>query len=186
MLSDAEIAYGTFLHALGYDWEADPNTIKTPHRVAKSFIEDLMAGSINPEPSITAFPNEGYDGIILQKDIKVTSVCSHHHREIYGRAHVGYIPGHEGKVIGLSKLNKIVRFYAQRLQIQENMTQQIHEHIDRVCDNNRGVAVVIEATHGCIRCRSIRDESTMITSKLSGYFFSNEVGTRVEFFNLLK
>lgn len=186
MIKEAAYHYGQFLYALGYDWEADPNSANTPFRYAKSFVQDLIAGSLCEEPKVTAFPNDGYDGIILQKDIRITSLCSHHHREIKGKCHIAYIPGHQGKVIGLSKLNKITDFYARRFQIQEGLTQQIHEHINRVCEDNKGVAVIIEATHGCVSCRQLRDNSTMVTSKLSGYFFTNEVGTRVELFNLLK
>ena len=163
MIERAAVKYGEFLTELGFDWKADQNSANTPHRYAKSFVEDLIAGCINEEPSVTAFPNDGYDGVILQKGIKLISLCSHHHREIKGVCHIAYIPGHEGKVIGLSKLNKIANFYAQRPQIQEGLTQQIHEHIDRVCEGNRGVAVIIEASHGCISCRGLRDESTMAT-----------------------
>lgn len=186
MIKNAAEHYGHFLLALGYDYKADPNSENTPHRYAKSFVEDLLHGSMCEEPKITAFPNDGYDGIILQKNIRVTSLCSHHHREIVGKAHCAYIPGSEGKVIGLSKINKIVDFYSRRFQIQEGLTQQIHQHLDKVCEGNRGVAVIIEAGHGCVKCRQLRDDSTMVTSKLSGYFFNNEVGTRVELFNLLK
>lgn len=186
MIKEGAKAYGEFLTAMGFDWKADPNSENTPHRYAKSFVEDLIAGSINQAPVVTAFPNAGYDGIILQKDIRLTSLCSHHHREIYGKCHIAYIPGHDGKVIGLSKLNKIANYYGNRLQIQEGLTQQIHDHINKVCEGNRGVAVIIEATHGCVRCRGLKDGSTMVTSKLSGYFFDNQVGTRTELFNLLK
>lgn len=186
MIEQAAVHYGNFLYALGFDWEADENSKNTPHRYAKSFVEDLVAGSMMEEPIITAFPNGGYDGIVLQKDCRVTSLCSHHHREIVGKCHVAYIPGKHGLVIGLSKINRVVDFYSQRFQIQEGLTQQIHEHIDRVCEQNKGVAVIIEATHGCVRCRQLRDNSTMVTSKLSGYFFENTVGTRTELFGLLK
>jgi GTP cyclohydrolase I len=186
MIVNAAHCYGQFLDALGYDWRADPNSANTPHRYAKSFVEDLIVGSISEAPKITAFPNDGYDGIILQKNIRITSLCSHHHREVKGRCAIAYIPGKDGKVIGLSKLNKVADFYARRFQLQEAMTQQIHDHIDKACEGNRGIAVIVEATHGCVSCRQLRDESTMVTSKLSGYFFTNEVGTRIELFNLLK
>lgn len=177
--------YGQFLTALGFDWQADLNSAGTPRRYAKSFVEDLISGSLNEAPKITSFPNDGYDGIILQKDIRITSLCSHHHREIVGVCHIAYIPSIHGMVIGLSKLNRIANFYAKRFQIQEAMTKQIHEHVDRVCEHNLGVAVIIEAKHGCVSCRQLHNNSTMVTSKLSGYFFNNEVGTRVELFNLI-
>lgn len=185
MLAGMTRAYGEFLDEAGLDWRNDPNSSNTPHRYAKSFIEDFMYGCMNEEPKVTGFPNDGYDGVILQANIKVNSLCSHHHREIKGICHIAYIPGHEGKVVGLSKLNKIVRFYAKRPQIQEGLTQQIHEFVNKVCEGNRGVAVIVKAKHGCISCRGLEDDSTMVTSKLSGYFFTNEVGTRVELFNLI-
>lgn len=186
MIEQGTLHYGRFLTALGYDWENDPNCKDTPRRYAKSLVEDMLAGSMNEKPKVTAFPSDGYDGIILQKDIRITSLCIHHSREIVGTCAIAYIPGKNGKVIGLSKLNKIANHYALRFQIQEAMTQQIHEHINEVCEGNRGVAVIISAAHGCIRCRQLRDNSTMVTSKLSGYFFDNTVGTRIELFNLLK
>lgn len=184
MIKNGAEAYGAFLTAMGFDWKADPNMERTPYRYAKSWVEDLIAGSINESPIITAFPSDGYDGIILQKDIRVTSQCSHHNREILGKCHIAYIPG--DTVVGLSKLNKVVDFYSRRMQIQEGLTQQIHEHLDKILIGNKGIACIIEASHGCIRCRQLRDQSTMVTSKLSGYFFDNEIGTRTELFNLLK
>lgn len=186
MIEEGAKAYGEFLTAMGFDWKVDDNSRDTPRRYAKSFVDDLILGSISEEPNVTSFENStGYDGLVLQKNIPFSSLCSHHHREISGAIHIAYIPGKKGKVIGLSKLNRIAIFYAKRLQIQEGMTQQIHQHIDRVCEKNRGVAVIVEATHGCVKCRQLHHDSTMITSKLSGYFFDNAIGTRVELFDLL-
>lgn len=189
MIEQAAEYYGKFLTALGFDWKADPHSANTPKRVAKAWVNDLIAGSINPEPEVTAFPNdEGYTGLICQTRIPVISMCSHHNLQFVGLAHVAYIPGKKttDKVIGLSKLNRIVDFYARRPQVQESLTKQIHDHINRLCVGNRGVAVIIESTHNCVRCRQLNHESVMKTSQLSGYLHTNEVGSRVELFNLIQ
>lgn len=188
MIEQAAKYYGEFLTALGFDWKADPHSDRTPHRVAKAWVNDLIAGSISPEPEITAFPNdEGYTGLICQTRIPVMSMCAHHNLTFHGLAHVSYIPGKEktDMVIGLSKLNRIVDFYSRRPNIQESLTKQIHDHIDRLCVGNRGVAVVVESQHNCVKCRGIKQDSVMKTSQMSGYFFDNEIGTRQEFFALI-
>jgi len=188
MIDQAAIYYGQFLNALGFDWEKDPHSANTPKRVAKAWINDLIAGSVNPEPVITSFPNdEGYTGLICQTRIPVMSMCAHHNLTFSGVAHVAYIPGKEKTdlVVGLSKLNRIVDFYSRRPNIQESLTKQIHDHIDRLCVGNRGVAVVVESQHNCVKCRGIKQDSVMKTSQMSGYFFDNEIGTRQEFFSLI-
>jgi len=188
MVLSASHHYGLFLNALGFDWEADSAMKDTPTRVAKAWVYDLISGSMAKEPSDKSFPNEeGYTGLICQTNIPVVSICAHHHLPFTGTAHVAYIPGKtiQDSVIGLSKLNRIVEFYSRRPNIQESLTKQVHDHIDRLCVGNRGVAVVIEAQHSCVSCRGVRHTSKMKTSQLSGYFWANEVGTRQEFFNLI-
>lgn len=189
MIEQAAIYYGQFLTALGFDWAADAHSANTPKRVAKAWVNDLIKGSLSEEPEVTAFPNdEGYTGLICQTRIPVISMCSHHNLQFVGLAHVAYIAGKEktDMVIGLSKLNRIVDFYSRRPQVQESLTKQIHDHIDRLCVGNRGVAVVIESTHNCVRCRQLNHESVMKTSQLSGYFWTNEVGSRAELFSLIE
>jgi len=189
MIEQAAEYYGKFLTALGFDWAADPHSANTPKRVSKAWVNDLIAGSVGSEPVITSFPNtEGYTGLICQTRIPVISMCSHHNLQFVGLAHVAYIPGKEStdQVIGLSKLNRIVDFYSRRPQVQESLTKQIHDHIDKLCIGNRGVAVVIESTHNCVRCRGLNHESVMKTSQLSQYFWTNEIGTRAEFFSLIE
>ena len=188
MIEEATVYYGQFLTALGFDWAADPHSANTPRRVAKAWVNDLIVGSISPEPEVTAFPNdEGYTGLICQTRIPVVSMCAHHNLGFTGHCHVAYIAGKEktDMVIGLSKLNRIVDFYSRRPNIQESLTKQIHDHIDRLCVGNRGVAVVIESQHNCVKCRGIKQDSVMKTSQMSGYFWTNEVGTRHEFFCLI-
>jgi GTP cyclohydrolase I len=188
MIEEMALHYGRFLTAAGFDWEADKHSHNTPLRVAKSWIRDLIKGSIDPMPKITAFPNdEGYTGLICQTKIPVHSLCAHHNLPFFGVAHVGYISGKEvtDMVVGLSKLNRIVEFYSHRPNIQESLTKQIHDQIDELCVGNRGVAVVIESQHCCVKCRQLHHDSVMKTSQLSGYFHTNEIGTRQEFFNLI-
>jgi GTP cyclohydrolase I len=188
MIDEATIYYGQFLTALGFDWAADPHSANTPRRVAKAWVNDLIVGSISPEPEVTAFPNdEGYTGLICQTRIPVVSMCAHHNLAFTGVAHVAYIAGKEKTdlVIGLSKLNRIVDFFSRRPNIQESLTKQIHDMIHELCVGNRGVAVVIESQHNCVKCRGIKNDSIMKTSQMSGYFWTNEVGTRQEFFNLI-
>jgi GTP cyclohydrolase I len=173
---------------MGFDWKADPHSANTPMRVAKAWVNDLISGSINKLSEITSFPNDGgYTGMVCQTRIPVVSMCAHHNLGFIGVAHVAYIPGthSEDKVVGLSKLNRIVDWYARRPNIQESLTKQIHDKINELCENNRGVAVVIESQHNCVRCRGIKHDSVMKTSELSGYFFDNPIGTRQEFYSLI-
>lgn len=185
MIDKATLAYESFMDALKIDWRNDPHSEDTPRRVAKSFVKDLVAGCYSSAPVITAFENtDGYDGIVFQGDIEVKSICSHHHLPFIGKAHVAYIPSKDGKVIGLSKLNRIVEWFAHRPQVQENLTMQIGDFINKQCDGNKGVAVLIEAKHMCASCRGVRHDSTMMTSKLTGAFESNE-STRHEFYKFV-
>jgi GTP cyclohydrolase I len=188
MIERAAEYYGKFLTALGFDWAADPHSANTPKRVAKAWVNDLISGSISPEPEVTAFPNdEGYTGLICQTRIPVVSMCAHHNLTFHGVCHAAYIPGKNktDMVIGLSKLNRIVDFYSRRPNIQESLTKQIHDHLDKLCVGNRGVACIIESQHFCVKCRGVKNDSVMKTSQLSGYFHTNEVGSRVELFNLI-
>ena len=128
IIKTATSAYEKFLDALGFDWRNDPNSVDTPHRVAKSYVNDLITGCYDKAPKITAFDNtDQYRGIIFQGNITVNSLCSHHHLPFVGFAHVAYIPTKTGKIIGLSKMNRIVEHYARRPQVQENLTEQIHK-----------------------------------------------------------
>lgn len=188
MIEDATIAYGNFLTSLGFDWKSDDHSKDTPRRVAKAWVNDIIAGSVNDMSEVTAFPNtEGFTGLVCQTQIDVVSLCAHHNLPFIGVAHVGYIPGDKkgDLIVGLSKLNRIVDWYSRRPNIQESLTKQIHDKVDELCKGNRGVAVVVESQHNCVRCRGIRHDSVMKTSQLSGLFYDNEIGTRQEFFNLI-
>ena len=187
MIEEAAEHYGKYMDALGFDWRNDPNSSDTPMRVAKSFVNDLAHGCYNHAPKITAFDNvDGYDGMVFQGNIKVNSFCSHHHLPFIGVAHTAYIPSKDGKIIGLSKLNRIVEFYSRRPQVQENLTMQIHDHIDNVCTGNQGVAVMVSANHMCACVRGVKHDATMKTSKLSGEFMNYKSHAREEFYSFIK
>jgi len=186
IIKRAAKAYEKYMDALGFDWRNDPNSDNTPMRVAKAFVNDIATGCYDSQPNVTAFPNEGYDGIVAQCNIPVKSLCSHHHLAFTGVAHLAYIPSIDGKVIGLSKLNRIVEFYARRPQIQEGLSVQIHNAINTACIGNLGVAVLIKAQHTCACNRGVRhDGCYMVTSKLSGDFMT-DAKTRLEFYDFIK
>ena len=182
MVDNAAEAYGKFLDALGCDWRNDPNSNDTPRRVAKAYVFDLWKGRYEAMSNITAFPSDGYDGIVQESNIPVESMCSHHHQRIGGRVSIAYVPSKDGKVIGLSKLNRIVDLFGRRGAIQEQLTVAIHNAIDKICEGNIGVAVMIDATHNCVSCRGVKHQgASMQTAKLSGCFLK-EADARAEFY----
>ena len=187
MINEAEIAYGKFLDALKCDWKNDPNSMETPRRVAKAYVNDLWKGRYDNFTEITSFPSDGYDGLIIERNIDLTSMCSHHHQTIRGVVHIGYISGEDGRVIGLSKLNRIVEHFGRRGAIQEQLTSAIHQAVDKVCEGNLGVIITIVATHNCVSCRGIKHQgASMITTKASGAFRDDTNQARKEFFDSLK
>ena len=187
MIRKASHAFGLFLDALKCDWQNDPNSSDTPNRVAKAYVNDLWAGRYNEMSPITSFPSDGYDGIVIERNIPLTSMCSHHHQTIIGVTHIGYIAGDSGKVVGLSKLNRIVELFSRRGAIQEQLTSAIHNAVDKICENNKGVIVTIVGTHNCVSCRGVKHQgAAMVTTKASGVFKENDNLARKEFFDSLK
>lgn len=183
IIEEAANAFGMFLDALGVDWRNDPNSSDTPRRVAKAYVNDLWKGRFESLPGITAFPSDGYDGVVQESGIPLTSMCSHHHQTITGKVSIAYIPGPNGKVVGLSKLNRIVEHFGRRGAIQEQLTVAIHDAVDKICEGNVGVAVQIDAGHNCVSCRGTKHQgASMQTAKLSGNF-KNDTNIRNEFFN---
>lgn len=173
IISEAAMHYGAFLSALGVDWEKDPNSKETPTRVAKAYVNDLWKGRyeiINSDT--TNFPADGYHGIVLEKDIPIVSMCSHHHQTILGKCHIAYVPKKDnGRVVGLSKLNRVVEHFSRRGAIQEQLTMAIHNAIDKITGENDGVMVVIIASHQCVSCRGVKHQgASMVTSEVSGVF----------------
>jgi len=187
MIEEAAEAFGQFLDALKCDWRNDPNSMETPRRVAKAYVNDLWKGRYNNFTEITSFPSDGYDGIIIERNIQLTSMCSHHHQTIRGVVHIGYVAGTDGQVIGLSKLNRIVEHFGRRGAIQEQLTAAIHQAVNKVCEGNKGVIVTVVATHNCVSCRGINHQgAAMVTTKASGVFIDNNNQARKEFFDSLK
>ena len=176
---EAEKAVKTLLQ-----WAGDDPTREglrdTPQRVAKAF-EDWFSGyDQDPEAYLkrTFEEVDGYDDMVVLKDIRFESHCEHHLAPIIGRAHVGYLP--TNKVVGISKLARVVETFARRLQVQEKMNAQIAHCIQRVLEP-KGVAVVIEASHQCMTTRGVHKTGvTMVTSTMLGAFRENDV-TRREF-----
>lgn len=182
--SDAESAFKNFLIALGYDVDNDPNMKGTPQRVTKMYMKEICRGTYQTPPKLTSFENRSlYDGIVFQGNIAVKSVCSHHMAFIKGKCHIAYIPGK--RVIGLSKLNRIVDWFSRRPQLQEQLTMQIHNYLKASLEDTLGVAVYIEAEHSCVSMRGIEHESKMSTVKLSGVFLDQKNKSRDEFYQMI-
>lgn len=171
------------MQILGLDL-SDDSLKGTPNRVAKMFVKELFKG-LNPSnmPAISLFENKfQYKEMLVEKNIHVSSTCEHHFLPIYGKAHVAYFS--TGKVIGLSKLNRIVEYFAKRPQVQERLTNQIANEIKEVLKTD-DVAVVIDANHMCVSSRGIKDiGSSTVTSSYSGRFQDSSV--RREFLNYLE
>lgn len=171
------------LEILGLDLE-DDSLVETPKRVAKMWVKELFWG-LDPArfPKATTVENKmGYDEVVVERDITVMSACEHHLVVIDGKAHVAYIP--KDKVLGLSKLNRIVEYFSRRPQIQERLTMQIGEALKYILGTD-DVAVVVDAVHYCVKSRGVEDHSSSTaTSFLSGAF-KNEHETRKEFFDLI-
>lgn len=181
IIENAAVAFGQFLSALGCDWSNDPNSSDTPKRVAKAYMEKWQ-GRFEPLSTVTAFPSDGYSGIVQESRIPLTSMCSHHHEAIQGYVSIAYIATEGGKVVGLSKLNRIVEQFGRRGQIQEQLTVAIHNAVDIICEGNLGVAVAINATHSCVSCRGVKHQgASMQTAKLTGCFLEED-SARAEFY----
>ncbi len=161
---------------------SDANYIETPRRVAKMYLEMFHGLREGAEPKITTFPNdEGYHHMVIEKEIPFYSMCAHHFVPFYGHAHIAYIP--ESEVVGLSKLPRILEFYAKRPQLQERLTEQVAEFLWTKLEP-QGVMVVIEARHLCVEMRGVKKAGALTTtSALRGCFADRLV--REEFLGLL-
>lgn len=165
----------------------DPNReglVKTPERVAKA-MQFLTKGYDEDPDGIVqqAIFHEEYSEMVIVKDIEVYSLCEHHMLPFFGKAHVAYIPN--GKIVGLSKIPRVIDAYARRLQVQERLTIEIRDCIQRTLDP-QGVAVVIEASHMCMQMRGVQKQNSVTTSSaFTGLFLKNDA-TRKEFINLVQ
>jgi GTP cyclohydrolase I len=178
-LHAAEDAVADLLRALGQD-VASEHLRETPARVARSFAELLTPSTFSP----TSFPNhQGYDELVVARDIPFHSLCEHHLLPFRGVAHVGYLPG--GRFLGLSKLARVVEMFARRLQVQERLTQQVAHWLEEQLEP-KGVGVVLEAEHLCMSLRGVRSTGALtVTSALTG-IVREDARTRTEFLALTR
>lgn len=171
------------MNTLGLDLK-DDSLKGTPRRVAKMFVKEIFSG-LNPKnkPMVTLFENKyRYNQMLVEKNITIYSSCEHHFVPIVGKAHVAYISS--GKVIGLSKLNRLVQYYAQRPQVQERLTMQIANELKSVLETE-SVAVIIDASHLCVSSRGIQDtSSSTVTVQYSGKFMQEDI--KNEFLSFVK
>ncbi len=171
------------MHTLGLDL-TDDSLMGTPSRVAKMYVEEIFSG-LHPDnkPNASTFKNKyKYGEMLVEKNISLYSTCEHHLLPIVGKAHIAYISS--GTVVGLSKMNRIVDYFAKRPQVQERLTMQIVNELQKVL-NTRDVACVIDAKHLCVNSRGIRDiDSSTLTSEFSGKFKNSEI--RREFLDYIK
>lgn len=180
---EIEKHFRLIMEELGLDM-TDDSLRGTPHRVAKMFVEEIFSG-LDPKnkPKLSVFENSyHYDKMLVEANITFNSTCEHHFLPIIGKAHIGYVSS--GKVIGLSKLNRIVDYFARRPQVQERMIMQIFNELKTVLETDN-VIVVVEATHLCVSSRGIKDESSYTSTLQYGGIF-NEKENRNDFFNMLK
>lgn len=171
------------MQTLGLDLE-DDSLKETPHRVSKMFVDEIFWGLEEKNfPKITIVENKfDYDHAVVEVNIVTNSHCEHHFVPIIGKTHIAYVPNQ--KVIGLSKLNRIVDYFAKRPQIQERLTLQIHQALCAILET-QDVAVVTDAMHSCVKTRGIKDVTSMTrTSKLSGVF-KEDTSHRMEFMNTI-
>jgi GTP cyclohydrolase I len=176
-------AVRSLLEALGEDPERE-GLRRTPERVAKLLDEFTSGRDIDPSTVLKPVFSEEHDEMILVKDIPFASLCEHHLVPFVGRAHVGYIPNKNGQVTGLSKLARVVDICAKRLQMQERMTSQVADAIEKALDP-RGVIVVVEAEHMCMSMRGVQKPGhTTVTSAVRGVFREN-VATRAEAMSII-
>lgn len=171
------------METLGLDL-SDDSLKETPHRVAKMYVDEVFYGlDENKFPKITIVENKfDYDHAVVEINIVTNSHCEHHFVPIIGKTHIAYVPNQ--KVVGLSKLNRIVDYFAKRPQIQERLTLQIHQALTTILET-QNVAVVVDAMHSCVKTRGIKDVTSMTrTSKLSGVF-KEDTSHRMEFMNTI-
>jgi len=170
------------LQYIGEDPERE-GLVETPNRIVRSWKELYCGYSQDPKELLTTFDSDGYDQIVLLKDIEMYSMCEHHMLPFYGKAHVAYIP--DKKVIGISKLARLVDMFARRLKIQERLGEQVTSTLMEMLQP-KGVACIIEACHMCMRMRGVsKQQSTMVTSSLKGVFLTKGEA-RQELMGLIK
>jgi GTP cyclohydrolase I len=169
------------LESLVIDTTNDHNTQDTAKRVAKMWIKETFGGRYIPAPKITSFPNMGYKSLYTSGPISIRSTCAHHFQNIVGKAWVGIIPN--GQVIGLSKFNRIIHHIVERPQIQEEMTSQIADALQKYA-HTKHIAVVVKAEHHCMTHRGVREHESDMTTAIMLGAFKEDPATREEFYDI--
>ena len=171
------------IRILGLCPDKDPNLINTDRRVARMYLDIFSGLDVGTRPKLTTFPNEEhYTSMVMEKEIAFYSMCAHHFVPFYGHGHIAYIPN--DKIVGLSKLPRLLEFYARRPQIQERLTEQIASTLEEEL-MPQGVMVVIEARHLCVEMRGVKKPGAVtVTSAIRGIFLQKAV--REEFLDLLR
>ncbi|OBJ01082.1 GTP cyclohydrolase I FolE [Mycobacterium sp. 1465703.0] len=179
----AEAAVRELLHAIGEDPDRD-GLRETPARVARAYQEMFAGLYTDPDSVLNTMFDEDHDELVLVKEIPLYSTCEHHLVAFHGVAHVGYIPGEDGRVTGLSKIARLVDLYSKRPQVQERLTSQIADALVKKL-NPRGVIVVVEAEHLCMAMRGVRKPGAVTTTSAVRGLFKTNAASRAEALDLI-
>ena len=185
LIEEATIAFESVLDSLVIDRHNDPNSIGTGKRLAKMYINELMAGRYDPMPAATAFPNDGedrYEGMLVVRS-ELTSMCSHHHQIVRGVAYIGIIAA--DKLIGLSKYTRIAQWCAMRGTLQEELANDIVREIQKATGAEH-LGVYVQATHGCVENRGVKAHSSLTQTTVLKGAFKDDAGTKKEFMDNIK
>ena len=185
LIEEATVAFESVLDSLVIDRHNDPNSIGTGKRLAKMYINELMAGRYDPMPAATAFPNDGedrYEGMLVVRS-ELTSMCSHHHQIVKGVAYIGIIAA--DKLIGLSKYTRIAQWCAERGTLQEELANDITREIQKATGAEH-LGVYVQATHGCVENRGIKAHSSLTQTTVLKGAFKDDAGTKKEFMDNIK
>ena len=185
LIEEATVAFESVLDSLVIDRHNDPNSIGTGKRLAKMYINELMAGRYDPMPAATAFPNDGedrYEGMLVVRS-ELTSMCSHHHQIVKGVAYIGIIAA--DKLIGLSKYTRIAQWCAERGTLQEELANDIVREIQKATGAEH-LGVYVQATHGCVENRGVKAHSSLTQTTVLKGAFKDDAGTKKEFMDNIK
>ena len=185
LIEEATVAFESVLDSLVIDRHNDPNSIGTGKRLAKMYINELMAGRYDPMPAATAFPNDGedrYEGMLVVRS-ELTSMCSHHHQIVRGVAYIGIIASE--KLIGLSKYTRIAQWCAMRGTLQEELANDITREIQKAT-GAKHLGVYIQATHGCVENRGVKAHSSLTQTTVLKGAFKDDPATKKEFMDNIK
>ena len=185
LIEEATVAFESVLDSLVIDRHNDPNSMGTGKRLAKMYINELMAGRYDPMPKATAFPNDSasrYEGMLVVRS-ELTSMCSHHHQIVKGVAYIGIIAA--DKLIGLSKYTRIAQWCAERGTLQEELANDITREIQKATGAEH-LGVYVQATHGCVENRGIKAHSSLTQTTVLKGAFKDDAGTKKEFMDNIK